>query len=230
MAEARAELVLARRASLPLADRGVRPDPLAPIAKVVQSLRDDLDDGAVICVDVLPATPGQARRVRRRLLKEARVHGHAPPAHQPSLAELLRGERPGGSHRADAVELLERRGETGGLKRKLGDPAPLLRVQVLLTTRSRMPGRAQALLDALLGAFDGFAGENYWRVRGLGVPGVAFVGSDAPGRRARFDRRLRTGLFAGPRRNLISAREIAGLLKPPSVHCPAPGRSRRSDA
>ncbi len=221
MPEARAELVLARRASLPLADRGVRPDPLAPVARVFQSLRDDLADSAVVCVDVLPASPGQARRLRRRLLRETQAHGRPQPRAQPSLAELLGGERPSHSSRPDAVELLGRREEAGALKLKLADHAPLLRVQVLLKTSSRVPGRPQALLHALLSCFDGFAGENHWRVRGLGVPGIAFAGADAPGRRRRFDRRLQTGLFSAPRRNLLSAREIAGLLKPPSVHCPA---------
>lgn len=221
MAEARAELMLARRASLALADRGVRPDPLAPIAKVFESLRDDLDDRAVVCIDVLPASPGRARRLRKRLLKEARAHRQGGRGQQPTLGQLLRGERSVQGRGGNPVELLERRGERSALDLKLGDQTSLLRLQILVRVESRVAGRPQTLVGALLSAFDAFTGENHFRVRGLGVPGVAFIGADAAWRRSRFDRRVRSGLFRAPRRNLVSAREIAGLLKPPSAHCPA---------
>lgn len=39
--------------------------------------------------------------------------------------------------------------------------------------------------------------------------------------RRSFDRRFETGEFAPPRRQWVTGREIAALLKPPSVHCAA---------
>ena len=59
------------------------------------------------------------------------------------------------------------------------------------------------------------------RVAGVRFFGLAFAGSDLPGLRAWFDRRMRTGLFCPLRANYVSAREMAGLLKP-TAHCSAP--------
>ncbi|HTU85119.1 MAG TPA: hypothetical protein VMF57_06060 [Solirubrobacteraceae bacterium] len=213
----RAELVLARRASLPLADRGLRPDPLAPIARVYESLRDDLDERAMVVLDVQHASPRQ----RRRLHREARAHSRTATARQPSLADVLAG-RAGGRGRVAPVESFERRTETGGLQVKLAPSDPLLRAQLLIRVQSRSAGRARSLFAALLASFDAFAGENRWRARGLGIPGLLFWGSDRPGYRGSFERRISSGLFRPPRRNLVSTREIAGLLKPPSKHCPQP--------
>jgi hypothetical protein len=49
--------------------------------------------------------------------------------------------------------------------------------------------------------------------------GVMHLGADSILFRRRFDTRLRTGEFAPRRANPVSATEIAGLLKPPTVHC-----------
>ena len=212
----RAELVLARRASVALADRGLRPDPLTPIARVVESLRDELDERAVVALDVLHAAPWQRRRLRREAHRRTRA-GHG---RQPSVAEVISG-RSTAQGRTTPVEAMERRVETGGLQIKLRAGEPLLRVQLLLQVQSRSEDRARSLLGALLACFDTFAGENRWRARGLGVPGLLFWGSDQVGYRASFDHRLQTGQFRPPRRNLLAAREIAGLLKPPTRHCPA---------
>ena len=216
---ARAELVLARRASLALADRGLRPDPLAPIASVFESLRGELAEQAVVALDVLAATPGQRRRLHRRLTREAHAHAPAGADRRATFGELL--GRSGARGRAAPVELVERRTQTGGLALKLAAGEPLLRVQLLLRVQSRAAGRPQALLGALLACYDAFGAENHWRLRGVGVPGILFWGADRAGRRGRFERRLASGLFAGPRRNVVTAREIAGLLKPPTTHCPA---------
>lgn len=211
----RAELVLGRRASVALADLGLRPDPLAPIARVFESLRDELDERAVVALDIQHATRWQRRRVRR----EARAHS-STGRQQPSLGEVLAG-RSDGRGRATSVELLDRRVESGGLQMKLGAGEQLLQVQLLLRVESRSDERARSLFGGLLACFDAFAGENRWRARGLGIPGLLFWGSDRPGYRSSFDGRLATGLFCPPARNVVGVREIAGLLKPPTVHCPA---------
>src|SRR6185312_7470565 len=89
--------------------------------------------------------------------------------------------------------------------------------------RSTSAGRAKLTIDGLLAAFDAWDGENHFRASGLRLPGGAvFLGADMPWRRRRFDRRMRTGLFRPARRRVVTATEIAGLLKPPTVTCAAP--------
>jgi hypothetical protein len=77
----------------------------------------------------------------------------------------------------------------------------------------------RALMQALLSCFDVFAGENHLRAAGLRFGGLGFLGADAPWRRGRFDRRLRSGRFAPMRASVLGASEIAGLLKPPTARC-----------
>lgn len=163
--------------------------------------------------------------MRRRLLRRAR---RDRPANEigGGLEELLTA-RPRRSRQASAAELVERRSGQRALTSKLGLPEPLFTVQVLARVTSSVPGQAKAQLHGLLSAFDTFAGENHWRVSGVRVPGIVFLGSDLPGRR-RFDRRLDTGLFSPRRRRVVTASEVAGLLKPPTAKCPVAAVVRSS--
>jgi hypothetical protein len=110
----------------------------------------------------------------------------------------------------------------GVLRVKAAGHAPLLAVQLLIETRATDHATANVHLRALLSCFDQFAAGNHWRAVGLDLPGLGFTGSDGPLRRRGFDRRARTGRFAAPRRNVVTAAEIAGLLKPPTKRCGAP--------
>ena len=226
LAVARAELVLARSSEKPLARLGLDPDPLQAFAAALARLRPELGDRPVVTVDLLPGTPGQQGRWRRRLLRHANRTDTGP-----SFGGLLDGL--GGakrSGRATPSELVERRTEVRGLQDKLTAPGPLLALQVLVRCESRVPGRAPALLEGLLGCFDAFAGENRLRVAGIRVAGVAFLGADLPGRRGSFDQRVSTGLFRPARWGLVTPAEVAGLLKPPTVHCHAANVQRSGGA
>jgi hypothetical protein len=75
-----------------------------------------------------------------------------------------------------------------------------------------------------------FAGENHLRAAGLRFGGLGFLGADAPWRRGRFDRRLHGRRFAPPRASVLSASEIAGLLKPPTAHCSVENVARSGGA
>lgn len=215
---ARAELVLARPSTEPLAQRGIDPDPLQSIAGVLAGLRADLDERAVVALDLLPVTPGKRGRLRRRMLRRARRR--AGGGEQPTIGELLGGE-PAGRRRRDPADLVERRAETRALQGKLGNPQPLFEMQLLVVAESKAAGRAKARLQALLSCFDAFAGENHLRASGVNLAGLAFLGSDLPGRRRRFDRRLCSGLFRPARESVVGADEVAGLLKPPTKRCQA---------
>jgi hypothetical protein len=215
----RVELILARASSEPLRDVGLDPDPLSGFARAIEGL--DLEGGetATVCVDLLPVRPGRRRALRRRLLRRAR--GLRP---SPSPARELAGLLGGGDPREEAQpgEVVEQRVGRNALSRKLGSEEPLFEMQILVRIAAPLRGRAKAQLRGVLAAFDAFAGENHLRVSGLRIPGIAFLGSELPGRRRRFDRRFGTGLFRPARRRVVTANEIAGLLKPPSVRCAAP--------
>jgi hypothetical protein len=210
----RAELVLARPSVEPLARLGLDPDPLQPLAAALGTLRAPQGEGAIVCVDLLPAPPWRRARLRRRLEREARrLHGEGA-----RVLDRLRGER---GRRLEPVELAERRAETRALDAKLKDSGPLFELQVLVRCGATDPAHAKSTLQGLLAAFEQLAERNWLRVAGVPIPGLAFLGSDLPGRRRRFDRRLRTGLFRPARRGVVTAREVAGFLKPPTVRCTA---------
>jgi hypothetical protein len=218
----RAELRLARPSSEPLAHLPLNPDPLQSFARVVARLNRSHGEQAEVAVDLLPTTPATRRRLRRRLLKEAHRRGDAASAGEAGggLAAILGGGRSVGRRRP--AEMVEQRAEREEIGQKLLQAEPLFRLQVLVRCSSPERGRAVACMQGLLGSFDGFAAANSLRVVGVRFLGLAFAGSDLPGRRGWFDRRMRTGLFRPARKDYVTAGEMAGLLKPPSVHCAAP--------
>lgn len=225
---ARAELVLARPSTEPLRPAGLDPDPLVGFARALSDVRREHGDDATVCVDLLPVTPGARRRMRARLLRQARRREHDQRLGAgPSLGELFAAPDHRGRGGAPPAELVERRTGQRALQTKLGAPEPLFHVQVLIRASSPIHGRAKALAFALLSAFDVWAGENHFRAAGLRVSGgIAFSGADMPWRRRWFDRRFYTGLFRPVRRRVVTASEIAGLLKPPTVNCQAPNIAR----
>jgi hypothetical protein len=74
-------------------------------------------------------------------------------------------------------------------------------------------------MQGLLAAFAPFSSANWLRAAGLPIGDVVFFGADNPLRRRGFDRRLSTGLHRPARRQVLTAREVAGFLKPPNAHC-----------
>ncbi|HTU79421.1 MAG TPA: hypothetical protein VMF09_11730 [Solirubrobacteraceae bacterium] len=213
----RAELVLARSSALPLAAVGLDPDPLQSFAVALSRTRHERGEQTVVAVDLMPAAPYQRRRLRRRLLSEAERG-------QSSLASVLGEEQRRG--RMSSAQTAGRRFEGRALDRKLGGGEPLFGLQLLARVQAGSGARAREQMQALLSCFDVFAGENHLRVAGLALSGMGFLGSDLPWRRGRFDARVRTGRYAPRRRRLVGAGEIAGLLKPPSVHCAAENVAR----
>jgi hypothetical protein len=209
----RAEMVLARPAFEPLARLPLDPDPLSPFAAALAGVRRDRGEEAEVCVDLLPAPGMRARMLRRRMRRMAR---RARLDREPSFPDLF--DTPG-SGRTDPLELYDRRALGKGLEAKLREGATLFGLQILLRVSAPDRNRAKAVMCDLQAAFATTEDRNHLRVRGLPVPGLSFLGSDLPGRRGRFDRRLDTGLFRASRRNVVTAAEVAGFLKPPTVSC-----------
>jgi len=214
----RAELRLARPSSEPLAHLPLAPDPLQGFAAVLARLDPAYRERAEVAIDLLPTTAATRRRLRRRLLKEALRRSRDPSAGRQGFLDF-EGQPVG---RRRPAEMVEQRAEREEIAAKLVQAEPIFRLQVLIRCCSPERGRAVACMQGLLSCFDGFAGANSLRVVGVRFLGLAFAGSDVAGRRGWFDRRLRTGLFRPARRDYVTAREMAGVLKPPTVKCAAP--------
>ncbi|MGE0503785.1 MAG: hypothetical protein AB7F97_03750 [Solirubrobacterales bacterium] len=210
----RAEMVLSQPSVEPLARLPLDPDPLAPFAAALTGVERGRGETVSVCVDLLPASGRRARRLRRRLRRQARRRGREPGV---GLAEVLAGERE--SRSRDPVELFERRALGQGLEAKLREGATLFEAQVLVCARAPHRGRAKSLMTSLLAAFEPLADRNWLRASGIEIAGLAFLGSDLPWRRGRFDRRLASGLFRPARRNVLTTAELAGFLKPPNSRC-----------
>ena len=234
---ARAELTLARDSSQPLARLSLRPDPLAPFARVLGGVRDDLGERAEVIVDLMPVTPGQRRRRLRKVVRQERRESRGGSGGGAWVQEFWQGLEGGGgrgsSRRAGrghsvilaepgSIELLEERADTRRRLEKLTSTEPLFALQVLVWACSEIPGRAEAHLHALIACFEQFADHNYFRVVGRNVLGLFFVGVDVPGQRWRFDDRVERGVFRPASEALVTAGEVAGLLKPPTAHCKVP--------
>jgi hypothetical protein len=215
----RAELVLARPSSEPLALVGLVPDPHQLFANAFAAVRQG--ESASVVLDLLPATGAQRRRLRRGLLGEA--HRSEQPARLGFLAGLLGAGGDQQAQHASLSEQIERRAEARQLSVKLLEHDPLFELQVLVRVESEDEGRARGHLEALLSCFDAWSGQNWFKVAGLNLLGLRFLGADASAwSRRSFDRRFETGLFRPSARNLVTAREIGALLKPPTKHCQAP--------
>jgi hypothetical protein len=217
----RAELRLAQCSSESLAHLGLDPDPLQSFARALADL-DPSRERAQVAVDLLPSTAGARRRLRRSLLRRARREN--PGVGGGSGAGLL-DVLVGASRRAGrqpAADVVEQRAQREQIAAKVLQNEPLFSLQVLIRCQAPVKGIAAGRLQSLLGCFDAWAAANSFRVVGVRLLGLAFLGSDLPGRRAWFDHRLETGLFRPARRNVVGAREVAGFLKPPTVSCAAP--------
>jgi hypothetical protein len=216
----RAELRLARPSSEPLAHLALDPDPLQSFARALAGL-DPSRERAEVAVDLLPCTAGARRRLRSGLLRQARrADNAAPHSGAGDLLDLLGARRQTG--RQPAADVVQQRSEREQIAAKLLQSEPLFQLQVLVRCQAPVKGIAAERLQGLLGCFDAFSAANSFRVAGARLLGLAFLGSDLPVLQKWFDRRMDTGLFRPLRRGILSARELAGFVKPPTMYCAAP--------
>jgi hypothetical protein len=206
--EANAELKLAGPPYEPLTEHSLLDaDPLQSFAETFARLRDDLNERASVCVDLRAVPNARAAKIRRFWL--GRAGGTVVKG---SLAEPETQSLPVG-------QVVSRRQDTNRLNYKLNPQEVLFEVQILIHTESRDPARPADLLRSFLTAFQQWKGANELTVHGqlLGVAGrdFRFFGADAfRWRRWWFKQRLTTGLFWPASPALLTAWELAGLLKP----------------
>jgi hypothetical protein len=210
---ARCELRLARPAWEPLAHLPLEPDPLQSFASVIAEIDPRLEERVEVAIDLLPVAPAERRMLRRGLFRQA----HRATRDQTTLQEIAFGPTRRG--RGSAAEMVEGRAEREAVFSKLGNSDPMFRAQVLLRCSSRTEGRAVNHMNGLLACFDSFSAANYFRPVGFSFLSLLFAGSNSRRLRDWFDRRMNTGLFFPSRKNVLTVKEIAGLLKPPTVNC-----------
>ncbi|WP_410608394.1 hypothetical protein [Amycolatopsis sp. lyj-109] len=139
---ARAELVLARPAHLPLEALPVRPDdPLQSLANALGDVRPDLGESVVVCLDLIPLTPARIRHHARQVAGEsgtgygAALFGAVAGFVTDLIGEFLPIARAAGARRT-AMKSTQR------VTNKFATNEPLFAVQVLIHCASEIPGRA----------------------------------------------------------------------------------------
>jgi hypothetical protein len=247
----RAELFVTGPDAYALAAHVLEPDPLERFARVLETLRPDRGETAVVAVDLLPLSRRQRRRHHRKLVEAARKAtgepGHNAPAAgaarrlgdiwsgmQGGAGASQRGQR--GAARPGPTDQMVRRTELRPTMLRITETDALFAIQVLLRATATTEGRAVDLVNALRDCFAAFTGSSWFKTRGIG-PTLSlgrheitpfFLGSDMPWHRRWFDYRLGSGLFAPWHRgHPVAGKEVAAFLRPPTKHC-ASGEVLRS--
>lgn len=233
---ARAELVLSRADHRRLRAASLDPDPLQLMAAACAHVDGARGESAELIVDLVPVSGRRVARWRRRLMRRAQQRG--PSAYGEQIGPSGSGSR-GGAWGASVWEALNGqngRSSSGGRsaartvrqtdladgvgKFLPGSDTQVFAVQVLVRVSAARPADAQARLHQVMAVLDAWSGENWWRPVGPRRTGWRPY-SNVWWRRRSFDRRYASGEFAPSRRQWVTSREIAALLKPATVHCPA---------
>jgi hypothetical protein len=206
--EANAELTLSGPPYEPLARHDLATvDPLQSFAEIFAQLRDELKERATVCVDLRAVPNSRAAKIRRFWLSRA-----PGSVSQGTLSEPETRTTPIG-------QVVSRRQDTSRLNDKLNPQEVLFEAQILIHIESMDPARPVYLIRSFLTSFQQWKGANELTVHGqlLGIAGhdLRFFGVDAfRWRRWWFKLRLTTGLFWPRAPALVTAWELAGILKP----------------
>ncbi|NUU20922.1 MAG: ATP/GTP-binding protein [Streptomycetaceae bacterium] len=228
---ARAELTLALPDHLSLREVPLNPDPLAAVAAAFADVREGQGERVDIVLDLLPISAAQVARRRNRLYAQARRRPRDAPSipGMPStgagrglgaigaeIAREMRGSQPG--HRPTFQLPVRSTDVKTGMGKFAPSPhgSPVFALQLLVRACAGDKLRARILLDQAVAALDIWAGDNHLRPVGLNL-GVTRIRADAALYRKKFDERFATGAFDPRQRRWVTAAEIAGLLKPPTV-------------
>jgi hypothetical protein len=230
-----AELRLARPGHEALRHVPLSPDPLAAIATAVADLRADRGEQVTIALDLVPLTKAQARHHRRRARAAAEQRELGTDGGGLSAAASEQWRQAVAAAQGKDVTAREAQPRSAAVRRKAREAAhsgklshdqPLFTAQLLIQVTARHPSRAASLIQAVVGSFTAFSGANSWRPAGTRI-GPVFLGADSWLHRRSFEKRLTTGLHSPHRDSVVSADEIAGLLKPFTKNC-APRNVARS--
>ncbi|SNX88492.1 hypothetical protein SAMN06272735_8944 [Streptomyces sp. TLI_55] len=233
----RAEFILRGKLTAPLREVPLDPDPLQPLVDAVSDLRVDLGDLAEVRLDIQRAPRWALRARRTQLMSLARRAERRESARAArwirqdaagiedsllgQVQQLVSGSDHPSAGRRLVMPPVPRRVDRDEALGKLAEDDHLVRVQLLVMCASNTEGRAQARLAQLQAAFDVFGGRSRWAMRGWRI-GPWRIGADHWPTRHAFERRWNLGQCQPPRANWVRLEELAGLLKPPTVHCRLP--------
>jgi hypothetical protein len=236
----RAEFILRGKPTAPLRDVPLDPDPLQPLVDAVCDLRAGLGDLAELRLDIQRAPKWTLRARRAQLMSDARRRERREAQRTArwlrqdasevedslgwQLQQMIGGKQNGGGaggSRRLVMPPVPRRVEPSEALGKLADDDHLVRVQLLVMCASDTEGRAEARLAQLQAGLDVFGGGSRWAMRGWHL-GPWRLGADRWPSRRGFERRWELGHCQPPRPNWVRLEELAGLLKPPTVHCRLP--------
>ncbi|ANZ13387.1 ATP/GTP-binding protein [Streptomyces noursei] len=228
---ARAEFIVRGSPAAYLREVPLQPDPLQPLVDALATVRSDLGDRVEICLDIQRIPVWQLQLRRWTLLAEARQK--AIRAAQQEQNASMRVEEGWRTALANLVSFGHEESRTrlsvphrprpvdrGKVLGKLQDPAGLVRVQILVRALSNQDGRAQQRIGQIAAALDVFAGTNRLIHTGQRLGPIRF-GPDHRLLRKGFDKRWATAQIRG-HSSWVRVTEIAGLLKPPTMHCVLP--------
>ncbi|MGW2841901.1 ATP/GTP-binding protein [Streptomyces sp. NPDC001493] len=221
-----------------LRDVPLEPDPLQPLIDAVADLRVDMGDLAEVCLDLSPASkwPLRARRwqvvdrarehARRESRREARWMTQDAATMEDALAWQLTKlttprEQRGGRERSLLMAPRPPRLDRDKMLGKLAEEAGLVRVQLLVRCSSDVVGRAERRLRHIGAALDVYAARSRLSSVGWSL-GPVRIGPDRWPWRERFDERWATGRICPGRNSWARVEELAGFLKPPTLHARLP--------
>ncbi|AWN24796.1 ATP/GTP-binding protein [Streptomyces sp. NEAU-S7GS2] len=227
----RAEFVLRGSPAKSLRAVPLDPDPLQPLVDALAAVRADLGDRAELCLDVqrIPVWQLWMRRwrlladARRKALRHARQDQNATADVEDGWRSVLANLFAGDDKRTRSrlsVPARPRPLDRAKVLGKLQDPSGLLRIQILVRCTSNQTGNADKRLGHISAALDVFAGGTRLVHTGQRL-GPLRIGPDHRFFRKAFDRRWISGQIKG-HPSWVRADEIAGLLKPPTMHCVLP--------
>jgi len=207
---ARAELVLAHNDFYPLSSE-FDYSPLSRFMRSFLKLDYAMGERATIAVDLLPLTPRQRRRHRKRLAaRAARKKGSFDTlGFTVGNAVLVQGD--------DEDSDLEQSIASQLLAERLRQLENAFRLQVLVRVEARGKQRAEWMLKGMVACFDQFTARNSYQIHGVNL-GLAFLSTaELPLLRRFFDFRMRTGLFAPLKKSIVSGKEIQWFVGPVSI-------------
>lgn len=226
---ARAELTVAPDQVHALAELALNPDPLEPIAAAMGTLAKG--EAASVAIDLQPLSERQKKRARDKALSRDGERpdwlrslvsagsgllntdplSKAPP---PAAMTMNAGSK-------GALARLEARSETMADYDRFASGEPVFTVQLLVWADAASEARARQIVEALVVALSPMGQRAAWRRVGIPFGRWWIGGPDSPSRRRRFDHRARTGCFRPRKPSVLGQAEIAGLIKPPTMHCHA---------
>ncbi len=236
LAAVRAEFVLKGRPSAALREVPMTPDPLQPLIDAVSDIRAESGDLAEVVLDIQSIPRWQVKLRRWKLMHEAQEDQRKAARKNARNAAIVAADAED-SLRYQLLSLFDPSSKSSGASRmptprpralepeealgRLHSNTGLVRIQLLVRCASESEGRARQLLERVSAGLDVFGQDSR-----LGVDGGRFLkwswGADSHHRRDSFDRRWSTGQVAPREQNWLHVGELAGLLKPPTVHAVLP--------